>query len=365
MAPVLIPVALAAATAGAGVGLGLVGAGAAVFSVAATAVSAGISYLARPKPVDLQQEYSGAASSSDVATLAPANYARSFPVRQPTPSRRFVYGKVRTAGVIFFEDNSNPYLYIGAVISDGEIEAIDSAAFGDTDIVVDSTGAAVAGTIYAARFNIERALGAPGQVVSPYLAAAFPARIGSTFKQTGVARVVARLHWGADSAGHSTLWGNSIDPVYVVRGVLMYDPREAAHDIDDATTWEYSANPALFVAHILLNAWDISITEADIDWDSVIAAANICDTTITVNGDEREVFVGAGIFEAGTSMAGQVADMLAAMGGSLTFNNGKYYVYADAARTSVWTATDDDILGIGQFQHAPETATVFLSLIHI
>lgn len=354
MPQVVVGVAVAAGAAGLGVALGVTTITAAVVSVAATAAAAGLNYALNETP-----ETGALTAFPPDKAAAPANGERSLAFRQSVPPRRFVYGACRTGGCLFFEDNSNPWLYIGTLISDQTIQAIDGVYFGDTTISVDGSGNAISGTIYTGYFSLEAGLGGTSQAVSALLAAAFPSIATADFKQHDIARTVCRLGWGADAAGHSTLWGGSIEPVYVVRGVKVYDPRDPAQSATNRATWTYSNNPALCVAHAITNVWHTSIATTDIDWTSVAAAANVCDATVTYNGSSQKIFQLAGIFQANAEIASQVAGMLAAMGGALTFNDGLYSIHADAARTSVWTVTDADILEIGEIQHDVELANYY------
>jgi hypothetical protein len=349
--PVIAAVAVAAAAGAAGVAVGTATIGAAVFSVATTAAVSGLSYAMRPK---------GAAPAAATPQVAPANGERAVALRQATPSRRIAYGNVRTGGAVFFHENSNPQLYVGTVLSDGRIEAIDAVYFGDVAVPLDVNGTAINSGIFASRFALEKTgLGDATQAASPLLLGAFPSLVDADFRQRGCARAVARLHWGTDATQHGALWGGSVTPTYVIRGVRMYDPRQGAHVVTDPTTWAYSDNVALCVAHALMHAWDSPLAHTDIDWPSVAVAADACDVSVTVNGVVRKLFTLSGIFEAGTPIAPQISAMLAAMGGAVTFNNGKYSLHADTAKTSVWTVTDDDVYQVGDLSLDVETDSTF------
>ena len=345
MPPVVAAVAAAAVVASVGVAIGAVAVSAAIFSVAATAATAGLSYAMRPRDAGTNVV---SASSPAPPQPAPSNSLRTVPIRQPTPSRRYVYGQCRTGGVLFFQQSNNPWLYIGTLISDGTLDAISAVYFGDTTIALDASGAAVTGTVYSGKFQLEKGLGLPSQAASALLAATFPTTATATFKQSGVARAVAKMHWGADASQSAVLWGGSVSPTYLVRGVRVYDPRVVGMSQTDATTWAYSNNPALCVLHALTHIWDSPLAYSEVDLASVSAAANVCDALVSVGGTSKPRFTLAGVFEAGTPVSSQISAMLAAMGGAITFNDGVYSVHADAPRTSVLTITDADVLHIGE-----------------
>lgn len=352
MPPVVAVVAAAVIPAVIGVAVGAVTLGAALVS---TAVSVGLglaSYALQPKPEAPAPDPVDSVLQSPAA--APINGQRQIPVRQATPPRRYVYGKCRVGGAVFFQDNDNPNLYIGTALSDGVIESVDAVYFGDVNIPLDGSGDAVSSSEYTGRFSLEWDDGATDQTASATLLAAFPSLIDSDFRQRGVARAVVTMEWGDDAQQHSVLWGNSVTPSFLVRGVQVYDPREVSHDVADPTTWGYSSNPALCVAHALMHAWGVALSSDDIDWDTVEAAADVCDATLTYNGETRKIFELAGVFQAAADIAPQIAEMLSAFGGVIVFNDGKYGIYADESRSSVWTVTDDDIIEFGEYTHAGE-----------
>lgn len=353
MVEVAIAIAAVAATGAAGVAVGVTTWAAVAFSVASTAVLSGVSYLMRQNG----QEGTRAVAADPIAS--PINGSRSIPVAQSVPPRRYVYGQCRVGGAFGFLDNSNPYLYQLTFLSDGVIESVEAVYFGETSVPVDGSGDAVEGSLYFDMLKVEYGLGEPSQTASALLLADLPDIITADFRQRGVARAVARLYWGDDAQEHNTVWGDGLEPTYSIKGVKCYDPREGSHDIDDESTWAYTDNPALCVAHAMTHAWGVALPHTAIDWLSVEVAADVCDTTVTYNGDSVKIFTCAGIFQADSSFGAQINDMLVSFRGRITFQNGKYGLVADAARSSVWTIGDRDILEFGEFKHAASDAELF------
>jgi hypothetical protein len=351
VAPVFIPIALALATGAAGFAFGAVSLTAAIINVGFTALAAGYSYLTRPK------------SASTPTASAPANEQRNVPVSQATPSRTYAYGNVRTGGAIFFQDNNNPYLVAGSLLSDGAgsgIESVDAAFVGGTFIPVDGSGDAVAGNLFHNRFTLEWTQGLDSQTASAIILAQFPGQVDSTFRQQGVARAVVKLHWGADSTEHEALWGPGLNPSFQIRGLRVYDPRDLGQDFNDPTTYLYSDNPALCIAHALTKAWGVAIGYNDIDWPSVAEAANVCDVEIVYGGVPVKIFTLAGIFQSGVDVGSQLMDMLQSMRGRITYRNGKYSLLADAARDPLSVkVTDADVLELGEYSFGAETRARF------
>lgn len=359
MPPVIAAVGIAAVGAIAGVALGAITVGSALVSVGVTALTAGASYLLAPKI-----KASSAVDASEAPQAAPANQARTITSRQATPLRRFAYGRVKTGGALFFEDNANPYLYQGYALSDGVIGGFVNVYFGDVLIpLVDTYGYgnyfdAAGGSIYEGNFVLEFRPGDRPSAYSTLLFAAFaPAVSNETFRQEGVAKAVVQLNWGTDSTEHNLLWGNSIQPLFLIEGMKVYDPRDGGQDADDPDTWEYSNNPALCLAHALTNMWWAAIDPDFIDWDAVGDAADVCDATVTYNGEPYARFQLSGIFQAGFDVPTQVADMLSSFGGALYYSDGLYKIRADEDTASVWTIEDADILGIGEFVAEGDTVS--------
>lgn len=301
-----------------------------------------VTNLFRPPKVaaSAQASISGGLAASQI------NSMREIALRQAVPPRRYVYGIARTGGAVFFQDNANPFLYIGSAISDGPIEGIEAIYLASVAIPVDVSGNAATGSRWAGKLTVETGSGAAAQAASTLLTAAFPAFVDSTFKQNGVARVVARLDWGTDAEEHNKLWGDEYTPNYLVKGVRLYDPRDGAQDSATPATWTYSDNPALCVAHALTNAWSAALNKDYIDYDSVEAAADVCDATVTYQGDAQKTFRLAGVFQADKDLAGQISEMLESFGGSVFFSDGKYRFVADGPRSSVWTIVDRDIIEV-------------------
>lgn len=318
-----------------------------------------ISRALTPKPVE-------ARDAIPVNEIKPAepNEFREIAVRQSVPPRRFVYGSCRVGGAVIFEENSNPYLYVAAALSDGLIHAIDGVWFGTQKISLAAESPAgqaeaAGGTKHYSKYKLSYRLGTTTQAADAMLTADVPTLLPADFWQRGVACAVSRLHWGDNSEQHGALWGQSVSPAYDVRGVRAYDPRNGAHSPTNPATWAYTDNPVLCVLHALTNAWNIKIAHSSVDMASVIAAADICDALITYNSASVKTFTLAGVFQSETDMASQLTKMLGSFGGAITYSGGAYKIHADAARSPVWTITDDDILELGEYQHSVEAGQRF------
>lgn len=356
MAPVVIPVAIAAAAGAAGVALGVTTVAAAAISVAATAAASYLTYSSAqkagtasvptiaPTPVGVKAEGNFAARGFEI------NDARPTAIRQPLPPRRFVYGRARVGGAVLFQDVNNPALLIMSAVSDGEIEGFVNAFLGEEVVTLDGSGDAVSGTRFYELVSFEFAEGDDAQAASALLAAEFGS-LGASFRQRGIARAVARLEWGSDASVHNYVYGTGIEPAYLVDGVKVYDPRDDDQDPDDPSTWLFSSNPALCVAHAMTQAWQVGLPTSAVDWDAVAEAADDCDAVVTYGGQDRALFRCAGVVQSDSALAGQLSAMLTAFNGAVVFSNGKYGIKADKTRAPIWTVTDADILAIEDIAH--------------
>lgn len=124
----------------------------------------------------------------------------------------------------------------------------------------------------------------------------------------------------------------------VIKGAKVYDPRldstrggSGSHRTDDQSTWAWSDNWALIVAHYLLGykqssklVYGVGINPDDIDWLQVIAMANVCDAT--VDGVPR--YRVGGILPTTQDHAGIIGQLEAAIDGKVSKVGGKYYIWA-------------------------------------
>lgn len=146
-----------------------------------------------------------------------------------------------------------------------------------------------------------------------------------------------------------------------VRGKKVYDPRTG--------TTGYSKNPALCIRDYLLDPMGFGCTAAEIDDDLVIAAANICDETVTEPVWDGSAWVS-------TTQARYTCDTLLstasarnenlqiladAMAGYVVYSQGKWRIYAGAYTAPAITLTDDDLSGTGDIsiQARPPRRSLF------
>ena len=144
---------------------------------------------------------------------------------------------------------------LGDLYVNGEV--VSFSAYSSDGALRSATGTRYSGSLWIADHH-----GGPSQTVNSTLDAAM-GNWGSNDKLSGMSYTYIRLLLkdGDDNAFPTGI------PQFqrVVKGRKVYDPREASHDPDDSTTWEYSSNWALCVADYLQR----SSAMAESDWGMI------------------------------------------------------------------------------------------------
>lgn len=149
---------------------------------------------------------------------------------------------------------------------------------------------------------------------------------------------VARLH--VVTVWEPTLYATGFPSVSaIVRGKKVYDPRldstnggSGTHRADIPTTWAYSDNPALCAADYLRDTLGFGCSSAEIDWPSVIAAANTCDELVPIDGatGTQKRYTVAGVLSTETERKANLEALLDAMVGSAVYSGGRWTLRAGA-----------------------------------
>lgn len=219
--------------------------------------------------------------------------------------------------------SGNTYLNMIVVLSEGEIEAIDT-------VYLD--GVASTDSKFTGLVTIEKYLGTDGQAASAALIAELPALWTTDHRLAGVAYIYVRLKYS------STVWHNVPTITADVRGRKVYDPR--------TTLTAYSVNPALLVRDYLTNTrYGRAVPSSAIDDATFIAVANHNEEIVAIPGGTQVRYQAAGLVNPDDAMIGTLTSMLTACRGTLVFSGGKFKLIQDKAATSVFDFTADNIVG--------------------
>lgn len=162
----------------------------------------------------------------------------------------------------------------------------------------------------------------------------------NTHRQTGRSKLWVKLDYNRDA-----FYTGIPNVSAVILGKKVYDPRTAT------TIW--SENAALCIADYLCDTtYGLGMDYAtEIDEDSLIAAANICDELVDIGlGGQIRRYTCNGSFEVNETPAAILGWMLTAMDGSISFLGGKWYFAPAAYVTPTVTLNETHIIGGIQIQ---------------
>lgn len=122
----------------------------------------------------------------------------------------------------------------------------------------------------------------------------------------------------------------------VVRGAKVYDPR--------TSTTGYSNNPALCVADYLTSDLGFGCSSNEIDWDTVEAAADICEETVDISGSEtQQRYTCDGVVYCNAGRRENLQALLSSMLGTAVYSGGKWRIFAGAYETPIADLDESDL----------------------
>ena len=269
-------------------------------------------------------------------------------VRSSTAPRQLIYGQSLVGGVMFYAattGSTNEYLHTVFGLADHQIQSVEKVYFGDEDV------GTVSGTVSSGRYSgkarIQNSLtGGTAYADLVTETASITNNWTSSHKLTGISSVYVRMQY-------DTSIFTSIPTVRaLVKGKLVYDPR--------STTTAWSDNPALCIRDYIMSEYGMRVTSDEIDSASFIAAANICDETVTVKtAVTQKRYTLNGVVDTSKSPREVLQDMLSTCAGMLIYSSGKYKLIVGAFSSPVQTITVDDLRGDVQLSCANEKANLF------
>lgn len=270
----------------------------------------------------LASKTSGVPSANSPATTYQTNPTQlTFASDAP---RRMVYGKARISGVVTYANVSgdgHEYLWLVVAIAAHRITEITAMYFNGE----------AASEVASGYFDWWYYDGSQ-TTADPQLVATFE-EYTSKCILTGCAYAVVKLKFD------KTIYKNGRPNItFDVKGKPLYDHRTG--------TTQWSNNAALATIDFMRSVDGLNATDDEIDWESVDAAADICDQTPAQMAsslcDGRYTI--DGVVELSTKNGDVINQMLAASAGTVVWTQGKYRLYVGAARTPVArTLTQDDL----------------------
>jgi hypothetical protein len=147
----------------------------------------------------------------------------------------------------------------------------------------------------------------------------------------------------------------------VIRGVRAYDPRldstnggSGAHRFATPSTWAWTDNSALLWAWYMASPLGMGATVSEINWPSVITAANVCDELVPVDAGAgtQKRYTCNGVLSTADDRRINVNKILSSMVGTRFLSGGQWYVRAGAYVSPALDLTDNDF-GTGGIKILP------------
>lgn len=268
--------------------------------------------------------------------------------------RVVIYGTMRVSGLNVIppmvSGDQNKYLHQALAIAGHEVSDITDVYFDKTTIAdadigaiagADTDGAVSTGT-YAGKVWIRRHLGTSAQAVDYILEQAV---WGANGRGRGVAYLGLRYEFDLE------VYKNGKPEVScLVAGKRCYDPRLDVSPGADPTNAAYIAhtsNPALCLADFLIdNSLGMGESDSRIEWSLVVAAANICDESVSIPGPSTQKRYTCNVAFECTQRYEETLEILAgAMMGHVFYSGGKWRMYAGAWSSSEFHLSEDDLTG--------------------
>lgn len=265
---------------------------------------------------------------------------RTVMAKQAISPREVVYGQVKKAGTIVFLEtsNDNQNLHLCMTLAGHEISAIDEVYFNDIQVkgsISNNSEVSVnSGTVpdYSSKAKVTGHFGSVDQAADANLVSR--TSFTNSHRLRGIAYLYAQFTYDQD------VYANGMPNVScIIKGKKLYDPR--------TETTAYSNNAALCVRDYLTNSsYGLGATATEIDDDSFIAAANICDEDVSVLGGGTEKrYTMNGVVDTSKQPREILNDMLTSCGGTIFYSNGQWKIKVGAYVTPTNTLTNDDLRG--------------------
>lgn len=258
--------------------------------------------------------------------------------RNPADTRKIIYGKMRVGGNVVFIAHSgsdNKYLHLAVVFATHRITAYDEVWFNDNKIWTAAGGFQGDWGTYVTMDTTK--LGTSGQSASSVLTPI--TEWTADHKLSGIAYIAFKLEWNQDKFPQGVP-----NITAVIRGKPVFDPR--------TTVTGYSTNPALCLRDYMLDQ-DYGLGESNVNIDSTAleAAADLCDEQVSLDaGGTQDRYQCNGVIDTANQIKANIEQLLASMGGKLTYSGGKYFVDGAEYKTPTHTFTEADVISEIQTQ---------------
>lgn len=273
----------------------------------------------------------------------------------PIGASEIVYGQARKGGVKTYHETTGDgkYYHYFLTLAMHEVEEIGQIYVNDAAVTVDGSGF-VTSDDWNSKILVKKFTGSSSQNIYSSLSGLSngPSNYTSTFKGQGVACIYVRLEYDRDvfQSGMPLITA-------VVKGKKLYDPRKdstsdaydsslgvSSHRPNDASTWQYSSNPALAMRDYLTSSQGVAADQSQIDDVMIGDAADDCGTVGSYTENSFEI---GGSITTGDTKLNNLNSLIKCFNGTLFWAQGKFRLVAGAYHApSISNAfTLDDIRG--------------------
>lgn len=190
-------------------------------------------------------------------------------------------------------------------------------------------------------------LGTSTQAADADLIAAAPGEWTSTDRGLNLT-----YSWIEFNLNETELWGGPPQCTAAIRGKKLYDPRldstqpggSGAHRSEDPSTWAYSSNSALCTTDFIRADFGKGAATRHVQWPSVQASANACDTAATYGALTQALYTCNGSFRTDAEPDVTLDQLCQSMAGFATYM-GSWYLQAGVYTAPVMALTDADNMG--------------------
>jgi len=305
-----------------------------VTGTAITATLIGTTFLTNLALYGAQAALAGDAPDGGDPSGSNEMQGRNVTTRLTNATRKLVYGAPRIGGNIVFMDTSggDEYLHMVIAMAPHRLQEFTTIYFDDRALTISSNNVTSPSRYngHAKVFTVTEGTGSnqPSLLISS-------TKWTSNHKLTDQAYIYVRLQFDEKAFGDGGIPNVSA----IVQGRRVYDPR--------TTSTAYSQNPALVIRDYLTDAtYGLGASASEIDDTSFIAAANICDENVAIDGGgTQKRYLFDGVIDTADSPRSNLRKMLTSLGGALYYSNGKWEIKAGAYVTPTVTLDEDDLAG--------------------
>ena len=257
--------------------------------------------------------------------------SKTITARSSNATRKLIYGETRVGGTFAFIEatDNDQYLHLVIVLAAHELEQFTTVFFNDEALTLSGSNVTSPSKYNGLADIYPVTVGNASNIPAPLLALS---NWTSNHKLTDQGYLYARLEFDPD-AFEQGLPNISAK----VKGRKIYDPR--------TTTTVWSENPALVIRDYLTDTvYGLGATAAEIDDASFVAAANVCEESVTLSGGgTQDRYTFNGVVDTQNTPRSNLEQMLTALNGSLYYSNGKWSLRAGAYVTPTVTLDEDDL----------------------